>query len=216
MLLLGGFYLLLGLGVLVALPAMTAAGGAAALFGALMMTLGLRQQRIGPAVMLNNAAHDLLTQGRYDEALALLDTIPAAQRTGLVGMAILSQRAYVRFAQGDAPARGEPARLADPSVEPSVARGGERDQQREGGPDAPRERRHGVGNAEPDGARGHRDHRAHPQDHPQHHGVRRARRSAARPRMSHGCPTRRRRPTRRCSPTAPGLRRARRTPWCCG
>ncbi len=102
MLLLGGFYLLLGLGVLVALPAMTAAGGAAALFGALMMTLGLRQQRIGPAVMLNNAAHDLLTQGRYDEAMALLDAIPRSSRGGLVGMAALSQRAYVLFARGDA------------------------------------------------------------------------------------------------------------------
>jgi len=102
MLLLGGLYLLLGLGVIVVFQGMTAAGGAAVLFGALMMALGLRQQRIGPAVMLNNAAHDLLTQGRYDEAMALLDTIPRSSRGGLVGMAALSQRAYVLFARGDA------------------------------------------------------------------------------------------------------------------
>lgn len=101
MLLLGGFYLLLGLGLMGFFQGMTAAGVAASLFGALMMTLGLRQQRIGPAVMLNNAAHDLLTQGRYDEAMALLDAIPRSSRGGLVGMAALSQRAYVLFARGD-------------------------------------------------------------------------------------------------------------------
>lgn len=102
MLLLGGVYLLLGLGAIGFLQGMTAVGGAAALFGACVMALGLRQQRIGPAVMLNNAAHDLLTQGRYDEAMALLDAIPRSSRGGLVGMAALSQRAYVLFARGDA------------------------------------------------------------------------------------------------------------------
>jgi tetratricopeptide (TPR) repeat protein len=102
MLVLGGVYLGLGLGVIAVFHGMAVVGALSALFGSLMIGLGLRQRRIGPAVMLNNAAHDLLTQGRYDEAMALLDTIPPESRGGLVGMAALSQRAYVLFARGDA------------------------------------------------------------------------------------------------------------------
>ena len=101
---LGAIYLLLGLAATVVFTHATVAGAAAAFVGALFMAAGVRQWRVGPAVMLNNAAHDLLTQGRYAEAMALLDTIPPARRVGLVGMAVLSQRAYVLFAQGDAAA----------------------------------------------------------------------------------------------------------------
>ncbi|MDO9017873.1 MAG: hypothetical protein Q7V43_13240 [Myxococcales bacterium] len=101
MLLLGATYLTLGLGVAVLLGGASIMAVGFAFGGAIFIAAGVRMQRIGPAVMINNAAHDLLTQGRYDEALALLDTIPPARRSGLVGMAVLSQRAYVRFAQGD-------------------------------------------------------------------------------------------------------------------
>ena len=104
MLLLGAAYLTLGLGVAVLLGGASIMAAGFAFGGAVFIAAGIRMQRIGPAVMINNAAHDLLTQGRYDETLALLDTIPPARRTGLVGMAVLSQRAYVLFAQGDTPA----------------------------------------------------------------------------------------------------------------
>lgn len=102
MFLVGGLYVVLGVGVIGVFNGAKLVGLAATMFGALLIAAGVRQRRIGPAVMLNNAAHDLLTQGRYDEAMALLDTIPPAGRQGLVGMAVLSQRAYVLFAQGDA------------------------------------------------------------------------------------------------------------------
>ncbi len=101
----------IGLGVLFVLLGLlyaamgVPAGFGLAMVGALFAWLGLRQRRSAPAVQVNNAAHDLLTQGRYDEALALLETIPAASRRGLVGIAVLSQRAYVHFARGEA-ARG--------------------------------------------------------------------------------------------------------------
>jgi len=98
---LGGAYVLLGFGTLVAFGGSSVLGVGFVAAGALFAAAGMATRNLGPAVMLNNAAHDLLTQGRYDEALALLDTIPPARRKGLVGMAVLSQRAYVRFAQGD-------------------------------------------------------------------------------------------------------------------
>jgi hypothetical protein len=102
MLALGGVYLALGAAVTVALPGAWLGGLSSALFGALLVLGAVRLRRVGPAVMINNAAHDLLTQGRHDEALALLDSIPPARRVGLVGMAVLSQRAYALFARGDA------------------------------------------------------------------------------------------------------------------
>ena len=100
--LMGAVYLALGIGLLGTFGGATLPGVLSAMFGGLLVAAGVRLQRVGPAVMINNAAHDLLTQGRFDEAIALLDTIAPARRHGLVGIAVLSQRAYVLFAQGDA------------------------------------------------------------------------------------------------------------------
>ena len=72
MLLLGAAYLTLGLGVAVLLGGASIMAAGFAFGGAVFIAAGIRMQRIGPAVMINNAAHDLLTQGRYDETLALL------------------------------------------------------------------------------------------------------------------------------------------------
>ncbi|MDB4930404.1 MAG: hypothetical protein JWM10_2888, partial [Myxococcaceae bacterium] len=99
---LGGVYVAIGVAVIALYPGAVAAGAVSALFGAFLLASAVRVRRVGPAVILNNLAHDLLMQGRYDEAMALLDSIPPARRVGLVGMAVLSQRAYALFAQGDA------------------------------------------------------------------------------------------------------------------
>jgi tetratricopeptide (TPR) repeat protein len=99
---LGGVYVAIGVAVIAVYPGALAAGAVSTLFGGVVIAGAMRLRLVGPAVILNNLAHDLLMQGRYDEAMALLDSIPPARQQGLVGMAVLSQRAYALFTQGDA------------------------------------------------------------------------------------------------------------------
>ncbi len=101
MVLMGVGYGLFGVGLAIGSPGSRTSGAIVLLSGVLIASVGLWMWRQGPAVMLNNAAQNLLQQGRYDEAAALLDTIPVARRVGIVGMAVLSQRAAMLFGSGD-------------------------------------------------------------------------------------------------------------------
>lgn len=76
--------------------------GLSALLGVALTLLGLyyaRQGytvwRVGPAVMLANRSYALVSQERYDEALALLDAIPASRQTPMLRKAVAAQRARI-------------------------------------------------------------------------------------------------------------------------
>lgn len=101
-LLLGFSWMCLGFIAWMLLPAMPLLGGLLFAAGAAFVALALWWRRLADGVVRNNAAHDLLTRGRFDEAHALLDAIPARHLTGLVGLAVFAQRAYLHFLTGDA------------------------------------------------------------------------------------------------------------------
>jgi hypothetical protein len=101
-LLLGLSWMCLGFITWMLLPAMPLLGGVLLAGGGGFVALALWWRRLADGVVRNNAAHDLLTRGRFDEAHALLDAIPARNLKGLVGLAVFAQRAYLHFLTGDA------------------------------------------------------------------------------------------------------------------
>lgn len=101
-LLLGFSWMCLGFIAWMLLPTMPLLGGVLLAGGCGFVALALWWRRLADGVVRNNAAHDLLTRGRFDEAHALLDAIPARDLRGLVGLAVFAQRAYLHFLTGDA------------------------------------------------------------------------------------------------------------------
>jgi tetratricopeptide (TPR) repeat protein len=80
----------------------------AAIVGAVFTFIGvssviasLRQWHLGGVMALTLDAQRLTAQGRYDEVIALIDAVPRAQQTGLLGMVALKERATVHFLRGD-------------------------------------------------------------------------------------------------------------------
>jgi tetratricopeptide (TPR) repeat protein len=97
---LGAVYVAIGLWAML-LSKLVIPGAVIALIGAMLAITSVRRRRFGVVVALTSATLRLIAQGRYDEALALLDGVPPAKQTGLLGMAVLTQRAGVLFARGD-------------------------------------------------------------------------------------------------------------------
>jgi hypothetical protein len=89
--------------------ALTGTGVTLALLGGALAYFGAYSRRQTEAVLLNNAAFDLVSRGRIAEAEALLDAV--SMKGGNVRRAVAIQRAIIALRRADAPAAEEHANV---------------------------------------------------------------------------------------------------------
>lgn len=76
-------------------------GEVIAFIGFSSVIASLRQWHLSGVMALTLDAQRLMAQGRYDEVIALIDAVPRAKQTGLLGMVARMERATVHFVRGD-------------------------------------------------------------------------------------------------------------------